>query len=147
VAEAAEGAHNGAMAKRGAAKPFAEMVRDLVDTPTPEPAKTLRRIDLSHGQFLGPGGVVWLREADTLRASEALSAIQEGALVAWDSCGCGGDCGFIWPDTASLQRMAKTAPKVRDTKRHFGRLTGWRSADGRYLVVASGEVRWGQELS
>jgi len=140
-------AHNGAMAKRDAAKPFAEMVRDLVDAPRPEPAKELRRIDLSAGQFRGPGSVVWLCEADTLRANEALSAIREGALVAWDSCGCGGDCGLAWPDTASLQRMAKTAPKVRDSKRwHFGRLTGWRSADGGYLVVATGDVRWGQEL-
>ena len=133
------------MAKRDATKPFAEMVRDLVYTPTP-PDPAMARVDLSAEQFRGPNGVVWLRDADTLRAGEALRAVQEGALVAWDSCGCGGGCRLVWPDTASLQRMAKTPPEVRDSKQYFGALTGWRSADGRYLVVANGEVRWGEEL-
>ena len=138
-------AHTGAMAKRDAAKPFAEMVRDLVYTPTPLDPDT--GVDLSAGQFQGPDGVVWLRDADTLRASEALRAVREGALVAWDSCQCGGGCGLWWPDAASLQRMSKTAPKVPDLKRFFGALTGWRSADGRrYLVVVNGNIRWGEEL-
>jgi hypothetical protein len=133
------------MAKRDAAKPFAEMVRDLVYTPTPLEPDT--GVDLRAEQFQGPDGVVWLRDADTLRASEALRAVREGALVAWDSCQCGGACGLWWPDTASLQRMAKTAPDVPDFKRYFGALTGWRSANGRRsLVVVSGYVRWGEEL-
>jgi len=38
-------AHTGAMAKRDLAKPFAEMVRDLVDTPTPEPATALPLVE------------------------------------------------------------------------------------------------------
>jgi hypothetical protein len=133
------------MAKRDAAKPFVEMVRDLVYAPTPpEPAPG---VDLSAEKFHGPGGVVWLRDADTLTASEALRAVEQGALVAWDSCGCGGGCPLKWPDTASLQRMSKTAPEVPDSKRYFGALTGWRSVDGRrYLVVVNGAIRWGEEL-
>jgi hypothetical protein len=49
-------AHTGAMSRRDSAKPFAEMVQDLVYTPAPPDPDT--GVDLSAEQFQGPDGVV-----------------------------------------------------------------------------------------
>ncbi len=85
-----------------------------------------------------------LREVDdhTLDVEDIRAAVLGGALVVWDSCGCGGYCNALeWPAQDRLWKEAEaSAPRFRKNDRaRVSLLTG---AGGDVLLVAGG-LRWG----
>ncbi len=123
---------------------FAEIVA-AVESDVPVPSKDSA---ISPGRFSGDtlydlAGHA-LREVDdhALDPAEIRDAVLAGALLAWDSCGCGGYCNTLkWPDPESLLREASSAiPRFR--KNHPARVTRLRGEGGDVLLVA-GDLRWG----
>jgi hypothetical protein len=87
---------------------------------------------------------------NSLSPTQALAAVQAGALVAWDACGCGGYCGFDWLDEdrrAALTRADRPRIGGRPKKGQWGTVSLWRSLSGMELLVAQAYVRWGAELA
>jgi hypothetical protein len=85
-----------------------------------------------------------LREVDdhALDPEEIRAAVLGGALLVWDSCGCGGYCNALeWPTQDKLRKEAEaSAPRFRKNDRaRVSLLTG---AGGDVLLVAGG-LRWG----
>lgn len=127
------------MTKREPRWPFAEVVREVLDAPAPRQAET--------GGVRDPSGTYWVQSKEEISPDEALTSVSDGALVAYDPCGCGGSCGFRWFTPDELTRLLRSgAPVVRRTKRHRGNLSEWVSADGGVLVVAEDAVRWADLL-
>ena len=127
------------MTKRAHRRPFAEVVREVRETPSPPQA--------THGGIADPQGRHWVRNKQEISPGHALALAAAGAPVAWDACGCGGHCGFTWlaPDEVAQLVRAGT-PVVRRTKRRHGNISEWATVDGQRLVVAEDAVRWGDLL-
>lgn len=128
------------MSKRAARRTFAEIVREVEETPAaPEPRA---------GGVEDPFGTYWTPQNGEITPSQALDLAGAGAAVAWDPCGCGGYCGFTWFDQQQVDRLvAAGAPTIRHTKRRRGNISEWASEDGRALVVAEDDVHWADLLS
>ncbi len=77
-------------------------------------------------------------EAD-LTPEQALAFATSGGPVVWDSCGCGGGCGYeTWSGRAVRGLTRAGPPLVR-----AGRLYELRDADGGVGVLVEGDIRWG----
>ena len=127
------------MGKRPPAKTFADIVRDAKENPEPPVADYTGAGD--------PQGRGWHEEAAEISPARALSLARSGAPVAWDSCGCGGYCGFEWFSPEEVSRMTEAgSPKLRAGKKHHGWLSEWATSDGDVLVVAVCEVQWGDVI-
>lgn len=126
------------VSERAPRQPFAEIVREVLQTPAkPEPRT---------GGITDPSGTYW-RPDTQISPTEALALAAGGASVAWDECGCGGYCGFRWFSTDEVTWLvAAGAPTVRRTKRRRGNLSRWAGDDSPLLVVAEDAVRWGDLL-
>ena len=119
------------------------MFADIVDkttrgappAPEPEPGPTL----------VAPDGCRYLRACE-LTPSGALDLVVAGARVAWDSCGCLGGCGELkWFTPADGPRLVRAGPPILRTRKGTpGELSYWRTEEGRTLVLASYDVRWGR---
>lgn len=94
------------------------------------------RGDLLHG----PDGRVYRRESGRISPGRAQELLAAGAAMAVDDCGCGGFCGLEWPSPAERTDLARRPPAL--TRRRFGWLEEWRSADGHSLLLQNGDVRW-----
>ena len=81
---------------------------------------------------------------------DAVARVRAGAVLAFESCGCGGAgggaCTIAWFDSAQLTRAAERgAPAF---VRGYGAPTWidvW-EGDGQSVVFAHGDVRWGTLL-
>lgn len=95
--------------------------------------------------LIAPDGCGYLR-VDELTPAGAMDLVLAGARVVWDSCGCLGGCGDLeWFDRAAGPGLVQSGPPVLRTRKGTpGELSYWRSADGRTLVLASYDVRWGR---
>lgn len=127
-------------------KSFADEVKELRQRPKAVPVELPLRLDLSADRFPGPGGVIWDRVGDLLDPTAARRLVREGALVAWDPCGCGGACGLTWLDDEARRRLSDNTPEVRPSKRYEGALVRWQDANGRDLLVVRGPIQWGDEF-
>lgn len=135
------------MAKRTARQSFAEIVRE-VHTAPPAAIAEPTGPDLSSGRAKDPGGHIWEKVAGGTSATRAFALASAGGVVAWDPCGCGGYCGITWYDRDDVARLvAAGKPHVRNNKRYRGSLSEWATTDGRRLVLAEAEVRWGHLLA
>ena len=83
---------------------------------------------------------------DKVSAAEALARIASADVVAWDDCGCGGDCGFVWLDKAQIAALAAAGEPITH-RRQPGHVSTWQSADGAQLVLISGKVLWGTVIA
>jgi hypothetical protein len=84
-----------------------------------------------------------------LEPDRAVDLLKHGALVVYDSCGCGGWCGsgLDWLDPADrTELMSADPPRVGFSKKAWGRLSEWRSPSGRVLIEAAVNVRWGDRI-
>ncbi len=127
------------MGKRAPRRTFAEVVREVEETPAaPEPRT---------GGMTDPAGTYWMPLKRQISPSHALALAAAGAPVAWDACGCGGYCGFTWFSQQQVARLVTAgAPTIRRTKRRRGNISEWASEDGRALVVAEDAVAWADLL-
>lgn len=124
------------MSKQPKGKTFAEIVREAEDEP---PARVA-----DHSGVVDPAGRRWHQQLAQISPGRALELVEQGATVAWDSCGCGGHCGFTWygPDeVAALVKAGK--PTVEAKKRSWGNISEWTTNEGQVLVVAELSVQWG----
>lgn len=87
------------------------------------------------------GRVFRLYESGTT-PPRALAAVQRGAQVAWNSCGCWDVvCGLSWYDRAARRRLATSQPVLRPTKHRRSSIDLW-TDDHTILVVANEHVEW-----
>lgn len=116
---------------------FADIVDEVTHRPPSptEPGPTL----------LAPEGCCYIR-VDELTPAGALDLVAAGARVAWDSCGCLGGCGDLeWFDPADGPRLVQAGPPILRTRKGTpGELSYWCADDGRTLVLATHDVRWGR---
>lgn len=96
------------------------------------------------GKVVAPGGRSYEMAASDISSAVALAAASSGALVAWDSCGCGGGCELTWFNDDDVAHMATAGrPLIRRTKKAYGSISEYRSGDGRVLLLVEETVRWG----
>ncbi|MBO9555898.1 hypothetical protein [Cellulomonas sp.] len=130
------------MRRRPAQRSFADIVREVESTPR-QPLEAPAAGTLVDGVLTDPDGREYRRVEDTLTANRALALAAAGAVVVWDSCGCGGYCGFEWFSAQDVKAMAASgAPVIRNTKRARGNVSEWRSRSGDVLLLAEDDVRW-----
>ncbi|MFI7588516.1 hypothetical protein ACIB24_15710 [Spongisporangium articulatum] len=119
--------------------------------PAPVVERSIEPFDLRYGvDLLGPDGTWFDRVENEISPGRAVELLTSGAQVAWDACGCGGFCGFIWLDDDSRARLRKAGrPQIggRVKRGQWGVMSHWRSAAGADLIVAEAYVRWGAELA
>jgi hypothetical protein len=123
---------------------FAEIVSAVESAPVPVAEKLEVTPGLYSGEVLHDLAGHPLHEVDdhALDADEIRASVLAGALLVWDSCGCGGYCNTLqWPEAAALrQEASKSAPRFR--KKQPARVTRMTGAGGDVLLVA-GDLRWG----
>ena len=133
--------HAGGMGKRARPATFAAVVAALPPVVvTEEPVAPGR---LTSEVAVDPAGKAYRQVVGDLSGALAQLLVSRGALVVWDSCGCGGYCPVDWLDEA--QRTALVAgpvPRVRPRDRPEASMSQWRAEDGASLVVLAGPVRW-----
>lgn len=99
------------------------------------------RPDARAGDLTAPDGRCLERIGD-LAPKQARAAVTSGALLAFESCGCGGyaDCPPVWVDEEVRSRLVGKPRLVRG----YGAPTWidlWRG-DGVEAVLAHGDVEW-----
>lgn len=127
------------VSKRPHTQTFADIVREVEETPAPPTP--------DYSGVVDPSGTRWHRHLTEISPAQALRLAAEGASVAWDPCGCGGYCGFRWFGPEEVAHMiAAGTPTVRHTKKRHGNISQWASEDGAVLVVAEDAVHWGRGI-
>lgn len=132
------------MSRKGKHTSFADMVRDVESAPrTP-----IRPRPGSYGDVIvdTDGCVFELARAD-ITADQAQDAARGGARVMWDGCGCGGGCAVRRYTPHEVTDMVRSGPpSIRNTKKHEGRISEYRAANGVTLLVTEISVTWGDVL-
>ncbi|MCI1261792.1 MAG: hypothetical protein LKG20_05850 [Tetrasphaera jenkinsii] len=98
------------------------------------------------GEFFDPTGVKLTLRRAKASAREAQRAVDDGALVVAEACGCGGGpggCTPVWLDSHEV-RALQGGPGPRFTGKYGSPtwLELW-SNDEREVVFAHGDVSWG----
>ena len=127
-------------------KTFAETLAEVRATP----ARAARVPSGHHGDCWGDQeGNRYDLVTDELSADDAVQLARDGAVVVYDECGCGGSgCDLDWLSDDEARRVAEAGtPDLHPSKHGRANLEHWRSADGRDLVVAAGEVSWGDRIT
>jgi hypothetical protein len=132
---------------------FAEVVAEEKSAPriAPEPLVGPHGgLNADGKSWADPAGNRYELVSDKLDPLEALTLARGGALIVYDSCGCGGDqgCRLDWLSSADVARLAMASPPVVGRPRTtWGRLAHWRSAQGQDLIETALNVRWGDRIS
>jgi len=146
----APGAGPGTMSrvsKRPARQSFADIVREVESTPQAPPASPGAGM-YANGVLTDPDGRQYTCVEATITAGRAHALAAAGAVVVWDSCGCGGYCGFDWYSADDVKAMvASGPPTIRHTKNHRGNVSEWRSRSREVLVLAEDAVRWADRMA
>lgn len=125
-------------------KPFADIVAEA----KAQPAADLSS-DSGYASFRDPDGNE-LAKVGELSPSEARELVREGALLAFEDCGCGGaygGCDVKWIDVQTSERLAAVSlPRLAKGKRSASWIDLWRGTDVS-VVYAHGSVKWGHELA
>ena len=102
------------------------------------------------GEFFDPSGVLLRLAASEIMPRQAADSVRSGALLAFESCGCGGGpgggCKIVWFDSADVGRASLHSEPT--FVRGFGSPTWidlWPGND-RQVVFAHGDVKWGSML-
>lgn len=102
------------------------------------------------GEFFDPSGVLLRLAASEIAPDQAADSVRGGALLAFESCGCGGvpggGCKIECFDSADVVRANLHGEPT--FVRGFGSPTWidlW-SANDRQVVFAHGDVKWGSML-
>jgi hypothetical protein len=112
------------------------------------PARADREPEVTPGLYAGEtlfdlkGNALNEVDDHALDPEEIRAAVLGGALLVWDSCGCGGYCNALeWPTQDELWKEAEaSAPRFRKNDRaRVTRLTG----DGGDVLLVAGGMRWG----
>jgi hypothetical protein len=103
------------------------------------------------GELFDPRGVLLRLAASEITPDQAADSVRGGALLAFESCGCGGGsgggCEIEWFDSADFVRANLRGEPA--FVRGFGSPTWidlW-SGNDRQVVFAHGDVKWGSILS
>jgi hypothetical protein len=132
-----------AMRKRPLRDSFADIVREVESRP---PARAPRPVLSRDGVLTHQNGRQY-REVGPVSPSRALELGVLGAVAAWDSCGCGGGCGFRWYSAKDVVEMASSGPPMLVArKREPASLSEWRTDSGATLILAQGAVRWASRM-
>jgi len=125
---------------------FAEIVEEVRATP-PTPIQVRPGGVNAAGQLFDPSGSL-LAARSVIDPARAAALVSDGALVAFEGCGCGGFAGGCqpqWADAGSLARL-RAAGNPRFVK-GYGSPTWideWSSESGA-VVFLHGDVKWGDE--
>lgn len=132
--------------KRRVTPSFAEMVGEVRGRPAAEPAK--RRPGMWGRIFVDRAGREYELVDDAVAPGLAREAARTGAQVVWDSCGCGGGCGWDWCTAEDVAEMARSGLPViaPGTPGSEGSVRAYRAADGAVLLVVTGSVTWSTRL-
>jgi hypothetical protein len=128
----------GVVAKQHRRQTFAEIVADVESSPPAPPPRPGRHLD----RMIDPSGVSY-GLVDDISPERALELARDGALVAWDPCGCGGGCGFEWYSPDDVQAMVASGRPTIRRKHPVAGIDEWRSADDAVLLVVNECVTWG----
>lgn len=126
---------------------LAEIVEEVRATPRP-PIAVRKGSFNSAGQLFDPAGAPLTPVKNPITPARAAELVAEGALVAFEGCGCGGFAGGCqpeWADSESLTRLT-AADNPRFVK-GYGSPTWideW-SSDSSTVVFLHGDVEWGDE--
>lgn len=127
------------MGKRPKQESFADLVAEVIARPAPVPMP----------DAVDPQGRGLFLVDESITPEHAHELVCSGAALAWDSCGCrgGGNCVVVWFDDAEAAKLAKVGPPIlRRTKGRDANLVELRRQDGRAVVFAEMNVRWGDLL-
>ena len=133
----------GAM-RRG--KTFAEILAQAKSEPKAE--RVVRPGGLNAaGEFFDLAGNLLTRLGE-ISPEQAQQLVADGALLAFEGCGCGGSagCKAEWVDASVRGGLARTSPRF---VKGYGAPTWidvWQGEDG-YVVYAHGDVEWGDALA
>lgn len=134
------------MKKRPKTTSFAETVREVRDRPELRPEK--RRPGLHGSLFVDNSRREYVLADPAVTPERALETARGGALIVWDSCGCGGGCGWDWCSHTDVAEMVRSGPPVIGGARsRRGELMEFRAADGPALLVVIGDVTWSRRLA
>lgn len=138
--------HAGGVTKRERPATFAAVLGSLPPATTVDEVIAPGR--LTSEVAVDPSGTVYRELARVVSGAHVVELVSQGALVAWDSCGCGGYCPVDWLDEAQRAALlAGGAPRIRVKNRPEASMSQWRADDGSSLVLLSGPVRWGTASS
>jgi hypothetical protein len=127
---------------------FQQVVDALRATPTVTPSAPEAPGIRANGRVITPEQRAYVQVARDISSAAAFDAAAAGARLAWDPCGCNGYCGLSWFDEAEVARLvASGRPTIRRTKKADGSISAYRSEDGRVLLLAEQDVRWGDALA
>lgn len=137
--------HHGTVSKHGKVAPFSEVVEALKASRPPE--TTVQPAPGLHDETLvDQRGEAYEVRRDRLTPAEALELAAAGALVVWDSCSCGGQCGLQWFGRDEVRRMVLSGePRIR-RKNYWEEIWEMRSATDSCILLVFGDVRWGDIL-
>jgi len=120
-------------------------VRAMTSAPVTSTAGLQEKAGLQEDDsFADRSGRSYALVDDRLTAADVTDRASKGALIVWDSCGCGGYCELSWLEPADIVQLVATgAPKVPRKYRYLCEFSEWRAADGSTLVLVQGPVEWG----
>lgn len=135
------------MTKRKPPPTLAEVVRDLAAAPDrPRNRRTAIRPGTFNleGELFAPDGTPLVCSDEALCPGEALAELRNGALLAFEGCGCGGGggCAPDWLDPRQRRDLC-LAGQPRLTYDCWIEL--WTGGTHR-VVFAHGPIRWGPHL-
>jgi hypothetical protein len=96
------------------------------------------------GSFRDRTGRVYRELDDVLLPLEARQFLLDPARVAFDRCGCGGDCGLMWVPEDRLGELATTYPQLHRHRFGEGVISSWKADDGTRLLLVQSAVVWGR---
>lgn len=126
------------MARRAKTKSMAEIADEVHQQQALDASSVMPAAD-SGGSWIEVGGRRFTVFDDELTPEEARDLAEVSRLVVWDSCGCGGGCGYeTWegPEVSALLKAG--VPKLTN---------GWalqiQDDQGQSGVLCEQAVRWG----
>jgi len=102
------------------------------------------------GDLFDPSGRRLLLLHEDITPDQAREWVRGGALVAYESCGCGGwtGCQPEWLTGDALSRLhSASAPEFVGGHGAPAWIDVWSSDLSRVVVYLHGDVRWGDELA
>lgn len=141
------------MAKKPKGATFAELIRQPTwsERDAAEPARHGVRPGQYNtaGELFDLNGLALVRIRQDLTPRQAQALLAEGALVAHESCGCGGwtRCQPDWLSNDALSRLRATAEPPQLAGRDAPTWIDLWSSDTGPVIYLHGDVRWGGELS
>lgn len=126
---------------------FAETVAEVRATPA-RPRDVHPGGHNADGDLFDPAGTLLTRTRASITTADAKALVADGALLARESCGCGGwaGCEIDWiADGARAALRYVSGPVLAGRRRTPTWIDLWEGA-GSVVVFAHGDVRWGDVL-